>query len=178
MQDIERNNLCQTCWNMSSCSSQGIFERQACEHYEPMTLNEVAERDEFTRMVMVGSCPECGSKNTSDCDSPIELIRDPTIGYCFDCGKYWCLECGHVCEQIEKGMEWPHWEICALCAQEHGYLDGGEFIDKICPTCEHYDYGCKLEDPLKCEKQWQYMCPYEPIYWECPKIQELLSKQS
>ena len=178
MQDMEPTNLCESCRKMPECFQKGIFERQTCDEYEPLSLDELAERDEFERAVMVGPCPRCGSENTSDCDNPLELIRDPTVACCLDCGTYWCLECGYVFEKMEKGMECPHWEICGRCSQEHGYLDEIEFIDKVCPTCEHYDNGCQLEDPSECKKQWQYKCPYEPDVSECPKIEEFLSEQT
>jgi len=169
--------LCDTCRIMPACFQKGIFEREVCDQYEPLSLEELAERDEFQRVVMVGACPMCGSENTSDCDNPLEPIRDPTVAYCLDCETYWCLECGYVFEKAEKGMKCPHWGICAQCSDERGYMDELEFMERICPTCEHYDNGCQLEDPLECEKQWQYLCPYEADISECPKIEEFLQEQ-
>ncbi|MBA7636432.1 hypothetical protein ES703_44051 [subsurface metagenome] len=178
MQDIEPTNLCETCRKMPECFQKGIFKREACDEYEPLSLGELVERDKFVRAVMVGACPRCGSDNTSDCDNPLELVNDPTIAYCLDCGTYWCLECGHVFDLLEKGMQCPHWKICAECSDEHGYLGEGEFIERICPTCEHYDNGCQLEDRSKCDKEWQYLCPYVSDVSQCPKIQEFLQGQS
>ena len=178
MQDIEPTNLCETCRKKPECFQKGIFERQTCDECESMSLDELAERDEHERACLLGPCLKCGSENTSDCDNPLELVKDQTVGYCFDCGTHWCLECSYIFEKMEKGVDCPHWEICGRCSQKHGYLDEIEFIDKLCPNCEHQDNGCQLEDPLECEKQWQYKCPFEPDISECSKIKEFLDEKT
>ena len=177
MTDIEPTNLCETCKKELQCFSKGIFERETCSEYGPLPLDELLERDEFVQAVMVGACPKCGSENAYDCENN-PLLHDNTVGHCLDCETYWCLDCGYVFEEIQKGMECPHWKICGECAEEHGYLDEIEFIEKICPACEHYDNGCQLEDPLKCEKQWKHKCPYEPDVSQCPKMDELLGEET
>jgi len=156
-----------------------MSERETCSEYAPMPLDDLLELDEFTRDVMVGACPKCGSENTCDCaDYPLAPEDNPFVGHCSDCGTYWCLECGYVFETVEKGIYCPHRRICVQCSAEHGYLDEIKFIEKICPTCEHHVDGCQLKDPSECEKQWQYKCPYEPDVSECPKIEEFLSEHS
>lgn len=177
MQDIESTNLCETCRKKLECFQEGIFERKACDRCDSLPLDELIERDEFVQAVMVGACPKCGSENTTDCDNPLELVKDPTIAYCLDCGTYWCLECGYVFKAAEKGMRCPHWGICAECSGEHGYLGQHEFIERICPECEHYDNGCQLEDPSKCDKEREYLCPYEDNISVCPRILEFLQEQ-
>ena len=176
MEDIESINLCETCRKELDCFKKGIFERETCIEYEPLPLQELLERDKFVREVMVGACPRCNGNNTYDCrNNP--AWEDESVGHCLDCETYWCLECGYVFGVVEKGMQCPHWEICAQCTNEHGYLDQIEFMDRICPTCEHYDEGCHLEDPLQCHRQWQFLCPYDGNVSECPKIEELLREQ-
>jgi hypothetical protein len=114
---------------------------------EGLSFEESAEMDEFVNSIMVGSCPKCGSERTIDCDNPLEPIQDPTVGYCFDCGAYWCLECGYVSEKLGKGVECPHWGICHLCSVEHNYSEEGGLDG--------------LEE-----------CPYEYDILKCPKIKE------
>lgn len=177
MQNIESTNLCETCRKKLECFQEGIFERKACDRYDSLSLDELIERDEFVQAVMVGACPKCGSENTTDCDNPLELVKDPTIAYCLDCGTYWCLECGYVFKAAEKGMRCPHWGICAECSGEHGYLGRDAFIERICPECEHYDNGCQLEDPSKCDKEREYLCPYEDNISVCPRILQFLQEQ-
>jgi len=172
----EKENLCDTCRKMPECFEKGIFERYTCDEYEPMPLPELAEREQFVREIMVGNCPRCGSDHTFDCEhSPAaEEVRDITIGHCLDCDTYWCLGCGYIFEKVEKERECPHWEICARCSKEKGYLDPIEFVEQICARCENYDNGCQLEDPLECEKRAQFCCPYEIDVSECPKIRKML----
>lgn len=176
MQDIEPTNLCETCKKQPECFEKGIFARESCTEYEPLPLDQLLERDEFVRGIMVGSCPKCGSEDTYDCENN-PLLEDNTVGHCLDCETYWCLECGYVFETVGKGMQCPHWGICAECSDKNGYLDEVEFIEKVCPTCEHYSEGCQLEDPSECEKASQFRCPYDGIVSECPKIQEFLEDQ-
>ena len=142
-----------------------------------MPIGELLERDRFVRSVMVGTCPECGSENTYDCENN-PLLEDNTIGHCLECETYWCLECGYIFEAVEKEATCPHWDICDQCSKEHGYLDLGTFIEKICPKCELYDNGCGLEEPLECEKQWRYRCPYDSDVSGCPRIEEFFEEQT
>ena len=163
IEDIESTTLCGTCRKELECFQKGICELETCNQYEPLQEDEIIE------------CPECGSKNIHDCENS-PLLEDDAIGQCLDCGIYWCLECGYVFESVEEGMECPHWEICADCSDEHGYLDWVEFMETICPTCEHYDNVCQLEDPLQCDKQWQLLCPYEGNVSQCPEVEEQMSR--
>ncbi|MFP4642309.1 MAG: hypothetical protein ACLFPU_09080 [Dehalococcoidia bacterium] len=176
MGDVERTNLCETCRKELECFQQGIFERESCEGYDPLPMNELLERDKFLRAVMVGPCPKCDSNNTYDCANNPQL-EDELIGHCLDCETYWCIECGYIFEKAGRPKECPHWQICEQCSQEHGYLDVGEFVEKICATCEHFDNGCQLEDPSQCETQWQYRCPYDADVSECPEIDNFLSRK-
>jgi len=177
MQEIEPTNLCETCRKELECFQAGVFEREICDQYEALPLDELLERDKFVRAIMVGPCPECGGESTYDCgNSP--LLEDSTVGHCLDCETYWCLECGYVFESVKKEMQCPHWELCAQCSNEKGYLDIAEFMEKICPTCDTYDEGCLLDEPMECEKHAQFMCPYYVNVWDCPKIEEFLQEQS
>jgi len=176
MQSIEPTNLCETCQKELECFQKRIFERETCAEYEPLPLEDLLERDRLVRAVMVGACPRCGGDNTYDCENN-PLLEDVSVGHCLDCETYWCLECGYVFRTMKSGMQCRHWEICTQCAAEHGYLNGVEFMEKICPPCKYYDYGCQLEDPLKCDKQWQLLCPYEGDISECPKIEEFRREQ-
>lgn len=127
---------------------------------------------------MVGAYPKCGSENTYDCDNPLELIiTDSTVGYCLDCETYWCLVCGYEFQTVGKGVCCPHWDICDRCSKEHCYLDFGTFVEKICPICEYYDNSCQLEDSSECDKERQYICPYDHNVSECPEIQEFFEEQ-
>jgi len=133
-----------------------------------MTLNE------FLRQVMVGACPKCGSENTDDCENDL-VIDDITIGHCFDCGTYWCLECGYIFRPGEERQECPHWGICHECSTQNEYMSEDAFFTKICPTCEDYseEDGCQLADLSLCEKRKQFCCPYVD-FSECPKLAESL----
>jgi hypothetical protein len=178
MEEKEPKNLCETCGKMHECFQKGIPERETCDQYQPLSLDELVERDTFIGSCMVGPCPECDSENTYDCDNPLELIvMDPTVGHCLDCGAYWCLECGFVFHSVEKGMQCPHWRICAECSDDMGYMSQDDFIEKICPTCEHYGDGCLLDDPSKCDKESQYTCAYEADVSECSKIKGFLEEK-
>lgn len=179
MEYIKPTNLCETCRKATECSQKGISARAVCEQYDPSPLDLLHLRDKFVEAVMVGACPRCGSKNTYDCDNPLELvIADSTIGYCLDCESYWCLECGYVFRTIEKGTQCPHWRMCAECSDDKGYLSPDKFMERICPTCEHYDNGCRLEDPSECDKEKTYMCPSQYDLSECPKIKEFLREST
>lgn len=170
MEDV---NLCETCKTAPGCLMEGIFGRQVCEEYDPLSLIELLERDQFVRSIMVGPCPKCGSDNTYDCECN-PLLEDNTVGHCLDCDTYWCLERRHLLKVVERRSCCPHWEICAECSGEHGYLPPSEFVEEICPACEHYAEGCQLEDPFQCEKLVEFTCPYDGNIEECPRIQELV----
>ena len=43
--------------------------------------------------LMVGNCPKCESKKTTDCENEMG-INDICVGKCVQCGYLWCLECG------------------------------------------------------------------------------------
>ena len=178
MEDKEPTILCRTCLKMPECLQRGIFDQETCDQYQPLSLDELVEHDAFSDSVMVGTCPKCGNENTCEDDNPLDiLITDPTVGHCRDCGVYWCLECGFVFRLVERGTKCPHWWICAKCSGEMGYMNEVEFIEEICPTCEHYDHGCRLEDPSECDKESQYTCPYEGNVSECPKIEGFLQEK-
>ncbi len=176
MRDMEVSNLCETCQKELDCFQKGIFEQENCSDYAPLSLQELLERDKFVRQMVVGTCPNCGSEDTYDCRNNCQL-EDESIGHCLDCETYWCIECGYLFDEMESGMECPHWEICRQCSEELGYMDEVEFANKICSSCQHYENGCQLDDPSECEKQWQFLCPYEGNPSECAKIDEFLQEQ-
>lgn len=138
MQNAKPVNLCEICWKQFGCFKMGIFERQTCDEYNPLSLEEIVKWDEFIRNGMVGNCPRCGSKKTYDCENPLELIDDNTIGYCLDCGVYWCLECNRVLDKMEKETECPHRKICNQYPDydEFGCLYAG-YVPK-CPTVKAF----------------------------------------
>lgn len=173
---MEPTNLCMTCKKMPDCLAKGDFGRETCSEYESHSISELLERDRFVRAFTVGACPVCGGHNTYDCENN-PLLEDDLVGHCLDCETYWCLECGHIFESVEKEMECPHWPVCEQCYEEHGYLVLDEFIDTICPTCEHYDNECQLENLSDCEKLNSALCPYDANVSECPRIEELLEGQ-
>jgi hypothetical protein len=78
----------------------------------PIDLDEKA----FISAIMVGSCPECGSRNTHDCTyddeephrefgecSFIKAIDDPLIGHCEECGAVFCIECSQIIGKWGEG---------------------------------------------------------------------------
>ena len=170
-------DLCSTCRKEPDCLMERVFDQQTCSEYQELSMGELLERDRFVRALMVGSCPRCGGENTYDCENN-PIFKDVTVGHCLDCETYWCLECGHLFYEVEIGSQCPHWAVCHECSREHGYLDRDEFIEKICPTCEHYDDGCELEDLSKCEKEDEVICPYEADVSECPRIEQLFEEQA
>ena len=95
----------------------------------PIDLDEKA----FISAIMVGSCPECGSRNTHDCtyddEEPhsefgecpfIKVIDDPLVGHCEECRAIFCIECGQT---IGK------WDEESLSSAAKGAEDHG----KSCP---------------------------------------------
>ena len=172
MQQIEPTNLCESCKKQVACYNQGIYEQKTCIEYEELSIGDLLNRDRFVQDVMAGACPNCGGENTYDCENNL-LLEDNTVAHCLDCETYWCLECGYKIETIEKWTKCPHWDICSHCSLEHGYLDLPTLINITCPFCNHYNEGCRLEDPSQCE----FMCPYDGIISECPKIEEFLESK-
>lgn len=69
--------------------------------------------EELIRVVLVGNCPKCGSENTKDCETVVDL-EDSTIGLCLDCGFSWCLECGYEI----TGKICAHWDVCENCQDQ------------------------------------------------------------
>jgi len=67
--------------------------------------------EELLNEIFVGECPECGSRDTRDCEEMAE-VEDITLGLCNSCGYLWCTECGRP---VEKGSACEHWEICDKC---------------------------------------------------------------
>ncbi len=173
---MKKANLCDTCWKRTDCFSKGIFKRDECNDYDPMSLDDLTERDKFINEIMVGPCPKCGSANTSDCESSLELtINDPTLGNCLDCGIYWCSECGCIIEGATTGIICEHWGICEECHIENDYVSIGEFLDRICPSCENYHDGCQLEDPSECKKEHELCCPFRGAIYECSRIKDFVT---
>lgn len=167
--DIESTTLCEGCQKENECLPKGVLERETCDQYEPLSVDELSESDELLHFVPGKVCPECGCKIIQDCKNN-PLLEDDAIGQCLDCRTYWCLECGYIFKLVEKNMECPHWGICADCSEEHGYLSWIEFMETICPTCEYYDTDCQFEDSLQCDKQRQLICPHEADISQCPKV--------
>ncbi len=110
MQHTKPANLCEVCRKRLDCMRNGILQQQNCNQYDPLSLEELAQRDEVIRDALVGSCPSCGSEKTYDCDNFLELLEDTTVGYCLECGVYWCLECGSMLDEMKKKSRSPRIE--------------------------------------------------------------------
>ena len=156
---------------------KGIFVREQCDDYDPMSLDELAEMDEFIRQIFVDDCPVCGSESTTDCDNFLEQVRDITIGTCNDCGAYWCTECGYVFPSKNADYKCPHIKICEKCSQENGYMDYTDFLEQICPNCGRYSNGCQLDPDVECPIQHRYVCPCLIDILFCPEIIKFLNEQ-
>jgi len=131
----EQKHLCSVCWKMPECFEKGIAEKTACDHFEPISLDDLVGRDESMNQSLAGKCPKCRSANIHDCDSPLEAgVEDPTIGYCVDCETYWCLECGRILDTNELKSECQHWMICNQCPnyEESGCKYTGNLAE--CPS--------------------------------------------
>ena len=72
---------------------------------EAMRSSRTAE--EFVNAVMVGSCPRCGSSQTSDCENDPE-INELLVGRCYECGQLWCTECEKLLER--NALKCPCWD--------------------------------------------------------------------
>ena len=70
--------------------------------------------EDFVWEIFVGECPQCGSKDTRDCEE-VPGIEDITLGFCNKCGHLWCSECGRP---VAKGTTCEHWEICKTCSSK------------------------------------------------------------
>lgn len=70
-------------------------------------INSSDTAEEFANLILVGSCPKCGSEHTQDCENDSE-IDNPLVGRCLDCGCHWCTECGLL---LEAATPWcPCWD--------------------------------------------------------------------
>lgn len=82
--------------------------------YLKKCFEETTTEEEFLSAILVGDCPECGSKRTIDC-TDIEGVDDPTLGLCKDCGYFWCIECG---SRLISSFNCGHWEVCDKCNEK------------------------------------------------------------
>lgn len=62
--------------------------------------------EEFISSILVGSCPNCESENTGDCEDDPE-IENPLVGRCLDCHCHWCTECGRILDVAH--LDCPCW---------------------------------------------------------------------
>lgn len=113
------------------CLPKGLYEKDKCPDFDPLTLDEILEHDGFVSAIIVGPCPVCGSENTVDCEGD-PAIGDPTVCHCLECGTYWCAECGKT---LKDPFKCGHWVLCEACSREKGYMAPDEFMDKICLKC-------------------------------------------
>ena len=165
------SSLCENCRNFVECFFKGVSDKDKCADFDPLTLEEILERDRFVSRIMVGPCPKCGGENTVDCDGD-PSISDPTVGHCLECDAYWCIECKKT---LKDPFKCGHWAICEACSKQNGYMPLDEFMDEICQKCDFWEDGCTLENFEECE-HIQYRCPHESNPSECPKIRKWKSK--
>jgi hypothetical protein len=104
---------CEAPVDTTSAAEQRIV-KDLIEKMDPDTqqrLREMARSadtsDEFVRQIFVGDCPKCGSDSTGDAGNDPEL-DNVLIGRCYDCGYYWCTECGR--ELDKAGPDCPCWK--------------------------------------------------------------------
>ena len=94
-------------------AAQEAFEQLSPDAQE--TLRESAKTcptaEEFADRCLVGDCPGCGSSNTGDLEHDPE-VKDICVARCFDCGFYWCLECGRELDKRD-----PH---CSCFEEDEG----------------------------------------------------------
>lgn len=162
-----RISLCESCRRRPECLKEETLKDDKCKDYEPLSIEAQLEREEFVNAMCVGGCPKCGSENATDCENE-PSIEDNTVGACLECRTHWCLECGYVFK--EGAMTCPHWGFCDACHAKEGYLTSDEFVDKVCPTCAHFDEGCQMDEPSECKKGDDFMCPYRMDISDCPKL--------
>ncbi len=115
---------------------RGILEGlpQDVIEYVRMVAEKSQSKEDFLRMIFVGDCPKCNSRNSVQCDEVIG-IDNPTLGLCVDCGFVWCLECGAQLDPDhwpEKEIRCGHWEICDAC----------EWIQPHLGTCQIPPWEC------------------------------------
>jgi hypothetical protein len=91
--------------------------------------------------IMIGDCPACGSSNITSCEDMPD-IDDITMGFCLDCGAFWCSECQVLFRKGQKICE--HWALCEDCDHERPK----EGCDVFSEDCEKI-------------KQWKSSLPYE-----------------
>ena len=78
-------------------------------------VDEVGSAEEFANAIFVGDCPKCGSRNVGNCEET-RGIENVTVGRCFDCGLFWCTECGYELKKDDTNC--PHWTVCEACGEE------------------------------------------------------------
>ena len=88
--------------------------KEARKQLPPEALEEMRKlamgadsADEFANQIMVGDCPKCGGSNTGDCDKDPE-IENILVGRCYDCGQYWCTDCGRLLKRT--ALHCPCWD--------------------------------------------------------------------
>jgi hypothetical protein len=101
--------------------------------------SSAASPEDFVNEIFVGDCPNCGSRDTRDCEEERE-VEDITVGLCNSCGHLWCTECGRP---VVRGSTCEHWGICEQCAENKD-----EFGDCGIPTweCERVSIYEESED--------------------------------
>jgi len=85
--------------------------REVLNQMPPEALDELraafessGTAEEFANLIMVGPCPKCDSRNTSDCDNDPE-IDNILVGRCYDCGQLWCTECEQLLDRKAPSCE-------------------------------------------------------------------------
>ena len=69
-----------------------------------------ATGEEFVNRIMIGDCPACGSSATGDCENDPD-IDDATIARCFECGQFWCPDCGELFQRNQlDNHDCPAWD--------------------------------------------------------------------
>jgi hypothetical protein len=173
---MEPANLCRDCRCAPECFLDGVAGAQVCSRHEPMSIDELLEKDRILRHVLIGVCPACGSSDVYDCENT-PLFEDVTVGHCLHCDTYWCLVCGHVFEAAEKGNLCPHWAVCRQCSEEHGFYNEDHLLLQVWPACDQKDDGCRFEDPSQSKKRHHLLCPHLGDVSGCPTIRERLERR-
>ncbi len=179
-------SICDACHRFMDCVHEYGWEhvkhRHECKDFSPETNIERIQPLERYFQGYVGSCPACGSTNTTDCDNAIETIRCSITGRCHDCGNYFCIECGLSFGKIGAAyIKCPHLPYCKECIDRNGFMGEREFKRRFCRDCEHArDFAegpngcCDLEEI--CEMRRKYSCPYAWDAKQCPEMQSFLQK--
>jgi hypothetical protein len=107
---------------MSGVGGEGVMEALAAAGMSDDMLGEMRElagkagtAENFADLIFIGNCPKCGSEEVANCEET-RTIEDVTVARCFQCGLFWCTECGN--ELSEDAAECPHWKICEACVQQ------------------------------------------------------------